>query len=134
MTVKIQSTDDVSFRDYLNSICLNSLFEHARATMLYEIIIEIILRYEYLYDDCITFLDKDMSFDKNKSLKENLEDALNELDEEYIKDIMTHLFSKKLVVDMLLECTDEYAREDIIYNQNYWHENKVCGIDHNNIK
>jgi hypothetical protein len=134
MTKKTQPTDDVSFRDYLNSICLNSLFEHARATMLYEIIIEIMLRYDYLYDDCITFLDKDISFDKNKSLKENLEDALNELDEEYIKDIMTHLFSKKLVVDMLLECTDEYAREDIIYNQNYWHENKVCGIDHSNVK
>jgi hypothetical protein len=130
MTKKTQPTDDVSFRDYLNSICLNSLFEHARATMLYEIIIEIMLRYDYLYDDCITFLDKDVSFDKNKSLKENLEDALNELDEEYIKDIMTHLFSKKLVVDMLLECTDKYSREDIIYNQNYWHENKVCGIDH----
>lgn len=130
MTKKTQPTDDVSFRNYLNSICLNSLFEHARATMLYEIIIEILLRYDYLYDDCITFLDKDISFDKNKSLKENLEDALNELDEEYIKDIMTHLFSKKLVVDMLLECTDQYAREDIIYNQNYWHENKVCGIDH----
>ena len=130
MTKKTQPTDDVSFRDYLNSICLNSLFEHARATMLYEIIIEIMLRYDYLYDDCITFLDKELNFDKNKSLKENLEDALNELDEEYIKDIMTHLFSKKLVVDMLLECTDEYAREDIIYNQNYWHENKVCGIDH----
>jgi len=47
---------------------------------------------------------------------------------------MTHLFSKKLVVDMLLECTDEYAREDIIYNQNFWHENKVCGIDHSNVK
>lgn len=131
---KKQKTDDKSFRDYLNSICLNSLFEHARATMLYEIIIEILLRYDYLYDDCMTFLDKDMIFDKNKSLKENLEDALNELDEEYIKDIMTHLFSKKLVVDMLLECTDEYAREDIIYNQNYWHENKVCGIDHSNLK
>ena len=130
MTKKTQPTDDVSFRNYLNSICLNSLFEHARATMLYEIIIEILLRYDYLYDDCITFLDKDISFDKNKSLKENLEDALNELDEEYIKDIMTHLFSKKIVVDMLLECTDQYAREDIIYNQNYWHENKVCGIDH----
>jgi len=130
MTVKTQLTDDVSFRDYLNSICLNSLFEHARATMLYEIIIEIMLRYDYLYNDCITFLDKDMTFDKNKSLRENLEDALNELDEECIKDIMTHLFSKKLVVDMLLECTDEYAREDIIYNQNYWLENKVCGIDH----
>ena len=101
--------------------------------MPYEIIIEIMLRYDYLYDDCISFLDKDISFDKNKPLKENLEEALTQLDEEYIKEIMTHLFSKKLVVDMLLECTDKYAREDIIYNQNYWHENKVCGIDHNHV-
>ena len=133
MKKQTQKTDDASFRNYLNSICLNSLFEHARATMPYEIIIEIMLRYDYLYEDCISFLDKDISFDKNKSLKENLEEALNQLDEEYIKEIMTHLFSKKLVVEMLLECTDKYAREDIIYNQNYWHENKVCGIDHNHV-
>lgn len=134
MKKQTQKTDDASFRTYLNSICLNSLFEHARATLPYEIIIEIMLRYDYLYEDCISFLDKDISFDKNKPLKENLEEALTLLDEEYIKEIMTHLFSKKLVVDMLLECTDKYAREDIIYNQNYWHENKVCGIDHNHVK
>ena len=134
MKKQTQKTDDASFRTYLNSICLNSLFEHARATMPYEIIIEIMLRYDYLYDDSISFLDKDISFDKNKPLKENLEEALNLLDEEYIKEIMTHLFSKKLVVEMLLECTDKYSREDIIYNQNYWHENKVCGIDHNHVK
>lgn len=134
MKKQIQKTDDASFRTYLNSICLNSLFEHARATMPYEIIIEIMLRYDYLYEDCISFLDKDISFDKNKSLKENLEEALNQLDEEYIKEIMTHLFSKKLVVDMLLKYTDKYAREDLIYNQNFWYENKVCGIDHNHVK
>lgn len=128
---KKQKTDDQSFRAYLNSICLNSLFEHARATMLSDIIIEIMLRYEYLYDDCIKFIEKGVNNDENKSFKENLEDSLFELDEEYVKEIMTHLFSKKLVVDMLLECTDEYAREDIIYNQNFWRENRVCGIQCN---
>ena len=46
MTRKTQPTDDVSFRAYLNALCHNTVFEHARETILPDIIIEIMLRYE----------------------------------------------------------------------------------------
>ena len=122
-------TDDQSFRAYLNSICHNSLFEHASATMLPDLMVEIILRYEHIYADCFFFLGKEIDA-YNDDLKELLETELYAVKEEKIIDLMNHIFSRKQMTDILLECTDEYAREDIIYNQNYWIENKVCGIDH----
>lgn len=122
-------TDDQSFRKFLNSICHNSLFEHASATMLPDLVIEIILRYEHLYADCFFFLGKKIYVPKD-DLKELLEAELNAVKEETIINLMNHVFSRKQMTDILLECTDESAREDIIYNQKYWIENKVCGIDH----
>ena len=123
-------TDDQSFRKYLNSICHNSLFEHASATMLPDLVIEIILRYDHLYKDCFFCLGKEVDANRD-DLKDLLERELYAVKEEKIIDLMNHIFSRKQMTDILLECTDEYAREDIIYNQNYWIENKVCGIDHN---
>ena len=128
MTKKTQPTDDVSFRAYLNALCHNTVFEHARETILPDIIIEIMLRYENLYQDYIFLLAElgiDIDSENKASLKETLESELNNIDENDMKEIMLQLFSKKLVIDMILECTDQYAREDIIYNQNYWNE----GVD-----
>jgi hypothetical protein len=128
MTKKTQPTDDASFRDYLNSLCHNTLFEHARETILPDIIIEIMLRYKNLYQDYISMLADlgiDIDSENKAALKETLETELNNIDENDMKEIMLQLFSKKLVIDMIFECTDQYAREDIIYNQNYWNE----GVD-----
>ncbi len=49
-------TDDKSFRTYLNAISACSLFEHASASMLPDIVIEIILKHEYMYSDCFDSL------------------------------------------------------------------------------
>ena len=122
-------TDDQSFRTFLNSICHNSLFEHASATMLYDIIIEILLRHEYLYTDCFFCLGKEMP-KNHENIKDALEAELFKAGEEEVIKLMNQVFSKKMLIDTFLECTDEEAREGIIYNQNYWIENKVCGIDH----
>jgi hypothetical protein len=66
--------------------------------------------------------------------KELLEKSLERIPEEELVDLMCELFSKRLMINTIIECTDKYAREDIIYNQNFWRENRVCGIDHSNVK
>ena len=134
MTKETQQTDDATFRDYLNSICLNSLFEHARGLMFPDLIIQIILKHEYMYEDCFKSDSMDKSLQPKDYNKELLEKSLERIPEEELVDLMCELFSKRLMINTIIECTDEYAREDIIYNQNYWHENKVCGIDHSNVK
>ena len=131
---KKQKTDDKSFRAYLNAICLNSLFEHARGLMFPDLIIQIILKHEYMYEDCFKSDSMDKSLQPKDYNKELLETSLERIPEEELVDLMCELFSKRLMINTIIECTDKYAREDIIYNQNFWRENRVCGIDHSNVK
>ena len=134
MKKQTQKTDDASFRTYLNSICLNSLFEHARGLMFPDLIIQIILKHEYMYADCFKSDSIDKSIQPKDYKKELLENSLESIPEEELVELMCELFSKRLMINTIIESTDKYAREDIIYNQNFWHENKVCGIDHNHVK
>jgi hypothetical protein len=128
---KKQITDDNSFRDYLNAICLNSLFEHARGLMFPDLIIQIILKHEYMYADCFKSDSIDKSIAAKDYNKELLETSLESIPEEELVELMCELFSKRLMINTIIECTDKYAREDIIYNQNFWRENRICGIDLN---
>ena len=63
--------------------------------------------------------------------KKMLAEELNLSEDDEIMNYMSLLFSKRLMINTIIECTDEYAREDIIYNQNFWRENRVCGINLN---
>ena len=116
MNAKKITTDDKYFREFLNAISMNCLFEHAKANMFSDVIVGIILSHPHLYDDCFSLLGKKIT--KETRTKEFLEKELMNASEESVLELMCNLFSKKMMIDTLIEYTDEYSREDIIENQN----------------
>ena len=131
MTQKTKQTEDRPFREYLHALCMNCLIEHAQAILFYEVIIEVILKNEYLHKDCLYKLTKVKSDLKDKALKYELTSELNKAEEETIIELIGEVFSKKLIIDTLIEYTDEGAREDLIYNQNEWNKINTCDINYN---
>jgi len=131
MTKTTKITDDSSFREYLHSICMNCLIEHAKAILFYEVINEVILENEYLHKDCLFKLTHTKSDLVGKPLKFELTSELNKAEEETIIELIGEVFSKKLIIDTLIEYTDEGAREDLIYNQNEWNKINTCNINYN---
>jgi hypothetical protein len=99
-----------------------------------EVVVKVILENDDLQNDCITILFNDEMNLPTAFKKKMLAEELNLSEDDEIMNYMSLLFSKRLMINTIIECTDKYAREDIIYNQNFWHENKVCGIDHSNVK
>ena len=124
-------TDDKSFRTYLNAISACSLFEHASASMLPDIVIEIILKHEYMYSDCFDSLLLGRKINSKHDKKKFLQAELEIAEEDLIIELMGQLFSKKLMIDTLIEYSDTYAREDIIFNQDCWDGNFISKIDLN---
>jgi hypothetical protein len=124
-------TDDLSFEKYLNSLDHCSLIEHARENLLDEIIAYVILENDYLHKDCLAFLIKQKLKLPNKMVKPFLAKELNVANEETIIELMVQVFSKKLIIDTLLEYTDEDARIDIIENQNSWNKQIIFDINYN---
>lgn len=124
-------TDDKSFRTYLNAISACSLFEHASASMLPDIVIEIILKHEYMYSDCFDLLLLGRKINSKHDKKKFLQAELEIAEEDLIIELMCQLFSKKLMIDTLIEYSDTYAREDIIFNQDCWDGNFISKIDLN---
>jgi hypothetical protein len=122
MTQKTKQTDGGPFREYLYTLCMNCLIEHAQAILFYEVIIEVILKNEYMHKDCLFKLTKVKSDLKDKALKYELTSELNKAEEELIIELIGEVFSKNLIIDTLIEYTDEGAREDLIYNQNEWNK------------
>jgi mannitol/fructose-specific phosphotransferase system IIA component (Ntr-type) len=64
-------------------------------------------------------------------VKPFLAKELNVANEETIIELMVQVFSKKLIIDTLLEYTDEDARIDIIENQNSWNKQIIFDINYN---
>ena len=127
MTPTPQATDDASFRIYLNQISRCSLFEHGKANLVSDLLVQIMLRYDYLCADCREVLQSNYQVEAPSLDKADLEALLLSLPEETLTELMCQTFSKQLLINTLLECSDSYAREDIIYNQEFWDK----GLNHN---
>ena len=112
------NTDDASFGVFMSTMSHDHLCEHAHANLLSECIIEYLISKNHLVDDCMTMmLDKDVSISntlKYKFIKEEAED------EEFILTCLDLFFSKKELIDMILEYTDEDSRIDIVENELAW--------------
>lgn len=126
MTSKQNLADDATFRIYLNQISCCSLFEHGKANLVSDLLVQIILRYEYLCADCREVLQSNYQVEAPSSDKADLEALLLNLPEETLTELMCQTFSKQLLINTLLECSDSDAREDIIYNQEFWDQ----GLNH----
>lgn len=124
-------TDNLSFENYLSALDICSLIEHMRENILGEIIAYVILENEHLHNDSLTkLLNKKIKLPQ-KMVKPFLKSELEEASEEEIIELMIELFSKKLMIDTLLEYTDEDVRKDIIDNQNAWNKQKILDINYN---
>ena len=124
-------TDDISFSLFLSKMDTNALTEIVRENLNSEVVVKVILENDDLQNDCITILFNDEMNLPPAFKKKMLAEELNLSEDDEIMNYMSLLFSKRLMINTIIECTDEYAREDIIYNQNYWRENRVCGINLN---
>ena len=124
-------TDNLSFGLYLSKIDHNSLIEHACANIFPDCIIDVILENEHLMDDCITILyKKDLKF--TTEMKQSMLRAeLSIKEDEQIYNYMSLLFSKKTIINMILEYTDESVRLEIIENQQSWEKPKLNNIFYN---
>ena len=117
-------TDDASFGYYLSKLDHNSLFSHASENMLPDAIIDVIMTYEHMQIDLVKIMFKDDITLPEKLRTTMLREELELKEEKYILLFMDLLFSKKEIIDMLLEYSDEDARLSIIENQNEW--DKPC--------
>jgi len=128
--IKIK-TDNLSFENYLNALDICSIIEHLRENILYEIIAYVILENEHLHDDSLAkLLNKKIKLPQ-KMVKPLLKNELEVASEEEIIEMMIDLFSKKLMIDTLLEYTVEDARKDIIDNMNSWNKPNTQSINYN---
>ena len=124
-------TDDISFSLFLSTMDTNALNEIVRENLNSEVVVKVILENDDLQNDCITILFNDEMNLPPAFKKKMLAEELNLSEDDEIMNYMSLLFSKRLMINTIIECTDKYAREDIIYNQNFWRENRVCGINLN---
>ena len=124
-------TDDISFGLFLSTMDTNALVEIVRENLTSEVVVKVILENDDLQNDCITILFNDEMNLPPAFKKKMLAEELNLSEDDEIMNYMSLLFSKRLMINTIIECTDKYAREDIIYNQNFWRGNRVCGIDLN---
>ena len=124
-------TDNLSFGLYLSKIDHNTLVEHARENMFPGAIIDVILENEHLLDDCITILFKKEISLPIKLKRSMLSEELALTDADTIIEYMILLFSKKNIINMILEYTDEDARLDIIANQESWKKQNILPTNYN---
>ena len=117
MNTKLITTDDASFREYLNGLCHDCLSEHVAANFLPEVITDILLNNEQMRRECAEFL---MGSKNLLSATDELRTVLENSSDEEIIQLMKTLFSKKALIDALMEYTDEGTREDIFLNQEEW--------------
>jgi hypothetical protein len=112
-------TDDLSFGTYLSKIDHNYLLEHVYENILPECVVNFILNKPHIIDECLSLLlEKDISLPP-KTKAYLIKDAMED-NEELVRLCIDLLFSKKALIDMLLEYLDEDARIDLIENQTEW--------------
>ena len=107
------------------------MIEHVKENILPEVMVDIILENENLQNDCIAILFKD---DINLSSKLRYSLLVKELsasDDDVIISYMSLLFSKKTIINMLIEYTDESTRLDIIDNENMGQKPNINDIIYN---
>ena len=119
MKTKIK-TDDQSFKKFLNALCHDCLIEHARENLLTEVIANVILENQHLHKDSFEIITNSEITAPAFLIEDLLKPLLEKTEADTIIELMIELFSKKLIVKTLIEYSDEYARLDIIENQNSW--------------
>ena len=119
MKTKIK-TDDQSFKKFLNALCHDCLIEHARENLLPEVIANVILQNQHLHKDSFEIITNSEITAPAFLIEDLLKPLLEKTEADTIIELMIELFSKKLIVKTLIEYSDEYARLDIIENQNSW--------------
>jgi hypothetical protein len=122
-------TDDQSFKEYLHSLCPENLIEHAKTNLFYEVINDVILENDYLHKYCLSRLNKTRSKASEKRIKSVLKTKLKKADEELSVRLMCEVFPKYLIIETLVDYTDDDAREDILYNQYLWNNENRFDIN-----
>jgi hypothetical protein len=130
MKTKIK-TDDQSFKKFLNSLCHECLIEHARENLLPEVIAHVILENQYLHKDSFEIITNSEINAPAFLIEDLLKPLLEKAEDDSIIELMIDLFSKKLIVNTLIEYSDEYSRLDIIENQNSWNQPNTQSINYN---
>jgi hypothetical protein len=130
MKTKIK-TDDQSFKKFLNSLCHEFILEHARENLLPEVIAHVILENQHLQKDSFEIITNSEINTPAFLIEDLLKPLLKKQEDDAIIELMIELFSKKLIVNTLLEYTDEYARLEIIENQNSWNQPNTTQINYN---
>jgi hypothetical protein len=130
MKTKIK-TDDQSFKKFLNALCHDCLLEHARENLLPEVIAHVILENQHLHKDSFEIITNSEINAPTFLIEDLLKPLLEEQEDDAIIELMIELFSKKLIVNTLLEYSDEYARLEIIENQNSWNQPNTTQINYN---
>lgn len=124
-------TDELSFRKFLNSLCLEDIIEHARENLMPEVISAIILENQHLHKDSFEIITNSEINAPAFLIEDLLKPLLEKQEDDTIIELMIELFSKKLIVNTLLNYTDEYTRLDIIENQNSWNQTNLNSINYN---
>ena len=107
------------------------MIEHARENLLPEVITHVILENQHLHKDSLETITHSEIEGPAFLMKDLLKPLLVKAEDETIVELMIELFSKKLIVNTLLEYTDEDARKDIIDNQNAWNQQIIRDINYN---
>jgi len=130
MKTKIK-TDDLSFTKFLNALCHNCLMEHARENLLPEVIVNVILGNQQLHKDSFEIITNSEINAPAFLIEDLLKPLLEKAEDNAIIELMIDLFSKKLIVKTLIEYSNDYARLDMIENQNSWNEPNTQSFNYN---
>ena len=130
MKTKIK-TDDQSFKKFLNSLCHEFILEHARENLLPKVITHVILENQHLQKDSFEIITNSEINTPVFLIEDLLKPLLEKQEDDAVIELMIEVFSKKLIVNTLLEYTDEYTRLEIIENQNSWNQPNTTQINYN---
>jgi len=124
-------TDDISFGLFLSTMDTNALTEIVRENLNSEVVVKVILENDDLQNDCITILFNDEINLPTAFKKKMLAEELNLSEDDEIMNYMSLLFSKKMIINTILEYSDEGARLDIIETLNSWNPPPPMNINYN---
>ena len=130
MKTKIK-TDDQSFKKFLNSLCHEFILEHARENLLPKVITHVILENQHLQKDSFEIITNSEINTPVFLIEDLLKPVREKQEDDAVIELMIEVFSKKLIVNTLLEYTDEYTRLEIIENQNSWNQPNTTQINYN---
>ena len=124
-------TDDQSFKEFLNALCHDCIIEHARENLLPKVITNVILENQRLHKDSFEIITNSEISAPAFLIEDLLKQLLEKTEDDAIIELMIELFSKKLIIKTLLEYSDEYARLEMIENQNTWNKPNTQSFNYN---